>query len=80
MDSVYQGSDPIVTTQCVEVELEDHEGVFEGRDAEEVWLDGFEIDRRMGLMGRGLSRDKRDFSWPFWRDPVRTYEMFRKRN
>ena len=80
MDSVYQENDPIITTQCVEVELEAEEGIFEGRDAEEIWLGGFEIDKGRVQTSRGWPSDERDFSWPFWRDMVGAYEMFRKRH
>jgi hypothetical protein len=76
MDCIYQENDRNVTTECVEVELKDHEGVFGGRDANEVWCDGFEFaDNRRGHPSGGS-----DYSWPFWEDKVGSYEMFRKRH
>lgn len=80
MDCIYQDHDITVTTECVEVELEDDEGEFEGRDAEEVWLDGYEFVKVRRPTMRGRPRSERDYSWPFWQDRVRNYAGFRKRH
>jgi hypothetical protein len=45
MECVYQESNVIVDKECMEVELEEDEGDFEGRDADEVWAEGFSSDK-----------------------------------
>ena len=79
MDSMYQESGAVITTECVEVELADDEGVWEGRDADEVWLDGYTFDGKHGTTVRGRPADKPDYPWPFWENKVASYSMFRKR-
>ena len=79
MDSIYDEPDATVDTECVEVELEDDEGVFEGKDADEIWLDGYTFDSNNGLTTRGRPVDKLDYSWPFWKNKVASYPIFRKR-
>ena len=81
MDCIYQNENRNVSTQCVEVELDDHEGVFEGKDAEGVWCDGFEFNLSVtrGEVRRGSPPCGHDRSWPFWEDKVGSYAMFRRK-
>lgn len=81
MDCIYQDENRNVSVECVEVELEDHEGVFEGKDAEGVWCDGFEFElaATRGGTQRGRPPCEHNQCWPFWEDKVGSYAMFRKR-
>jgi hypothetical protein len=79
MDCIYQDQNIPVTTECVEVELGDNEGEFEGQDADEVWCGGYEFAKVRRGTGRGMPPSERDYSWPFWQDKVGNYAGFRKR-
>lgn len=65
MDCVYQEDYVNVSKRCDVVELNEEEEGFDGRDAEEVWLDGF------------TSSGSSDRSWPAYKDPVQAYPMYR---
>ena len=80
MDCIYQEQDTNLSSECVEVELEDGGGEFEGQDAEEIWLDGYEFMKMQRPTGRGSPPSEQDFSWPFWQDKVGTYAGFSKRH
>lgn len=83
MGGIHRDEKRNVTTECVEVELDDDEGVFQGKDAEEVWCDGFEIDQfqqhttTQGGSQRCRPPYRHNHSWPFWEDKVGSYPMFR---
>lgn len=53
MACIYQEDNTEVTKKCEVVELKDHQGEFEGRDAAEIWLDGYTFARPRGGTGRG---------------------------
>lgn len=80
MDCIYQDDDVLVE-KGVEV-LQD--ASFDGEDAKEVWLDGYEFQKpRMPTSrGRQQTLDKLDYSWPFYKDgdKVSNYTMWRDRD
>jgi len=83
MDMVYQEDWPIVQKGCDVLELEDGEEGFVGKDADGIWADGFTADPP-GPTQRGLTKEKVDAQrrakmWPFYKDPVGSYPMFRNR-
>ena len=49
------------------IQLKDREGVFDGKDSGEIWLNG---DRRFGTYNHQF-----DKSWP-WEDPIQSYPMY----
>jgi hypothetical protein len=79
MDGIPQYEKRNVSTECVEVELYDDEGVFQGKDAEGVWCDGFEfqLTTTQGETQRCGPPYIHDHSWPFWEDKIGSYPMFR---
>jgi hypothetical protein len=78
LDCVYQEYYATVAKVCEVLELEVDEGKFQGRDADEVWCDGFTYDMELGLMGKGSPASHSNYSWPCWKDKVGSYPMFRR--
>ncbi len=75
MDCIYQDDD-ILVSKHFEV-LEDE--AFEGEDAKEVWLDGYEFPGRRSVgTQRGRMADEVDYSWPFYKDKILNYDMWRE--
>lgn len=66
MDCGSEGGEPKVSKWSEVVE-----GIFEGEDAEEVWLDGY-------TSAGGWPEQHVDHSWPGWVNKVDNYPMFRK--
>ena len=58
--------------------MKDGEGVFKGKDADEVWLDGFMSEQAHGGTERGRPANSPDYSWPAFKDRVRSYSMYKK--
>ena len=74
MDCAYQKDyEHVIVKDCEEVE-----GAYEGDDAEEIWLDGYEFEPVRKATGRGHGPDYPDYSWPQWENKVKGYAMFRK--
>jgi len=75
MDCVYQ-EDWVTVVKKSEIIT----GEFEGRDAEEAWLGGYEFaDARLGTQwGRAPDYVEPDHSWPYWHDVVAKYKGWRK--
>lgn len=78
MDGIYQEEDVEVIKEWEILELKDGEGVFKGKDADEVWLDGFTSEQARGGTERGRLANCPDYSWPTFKDKVRSYPMYRK--
>lgn len=82
MECEYQENHASVIAEYVRLRLEGDQGVFEGDDANEAWGDGYDYAGDFIELGnRRLRGDNRqlDFSWPFWKDTVGSYPMFRRR-
>lgn len=77
MDCIYQDEDILVSKNVNVLENES----FEGQDAKELWLDGFEFSktRRATERGRQVKEGDPDYSWPFYKDKISNYAMWRER-
>ena len=61
MDCIYQGQDRTHSTECTQLALDDGEGEFEGRDAEEIWLHGYEFMKAQTSTMGGSPPSEQDF-------------------
>jgi len=75
MDSVYQEDWATVVKK-----FEAITGEFEGRDAEELWLEGYKFAEVVPATTRGRAPDyvAPDHSWPSWHDAIAEYKGWRK--
>ncbi|KAI6711316.1 hypothetical protein JHW43_006146 [Diplocarpon mali] len=76
MDCIYQEEDILVKKSSSTLQSPN----FVGEDAEEAWLDGFEFHResQRGVTGRGRPEKvvKPDFTWPFYKNKIASYELW----
>lgn len=74
MDSIYQEEETDVT-----VKKENLNGVFEGEDEKQPWLNGYENPANPeGGMWKGWPRNNTSNEWPVWKPIVREYQKFKK--
>ena len=90
MDSIYQEDEPLISHCTLTVELDDDEGIFEGKDSEDAWFVGnpgiHEPTDFVPISGEESGEESREgtpidifkvsWIWQWRRDLVRKYPMY----
>ena len=69
MYSIYQEDEPYISRDKLTIELEDDEGVFEGRDAEDTWFTS---------VYERTAEERVDHSWPWCGKLWQKYPLYKQ--